>query len=145
MYKNSFGICYVQIFSNFYLILKSLKTRRISVFKVAMMLNIYHNSRVSCQQGPIRHAYAWQIGPFCQETLEFSGHILHKTSFIPMLTYCQYCTIEYSIEIPPQFKYFNWRKGSWNFHPMGDDHLSPGRNELYHSVMDFLSKHIEWP
>ena len=25
---------------------------------------------VSCQKGPIRHAYAWQIGPFWQDTLE---------------------------------------------------------------------------
>ena len=28
------------------------------------------NSRVSCQKGPTRHAYAWQIGPFWQDTLE---------------------------------------------------------------------------
>ena len=27
-------------------------------------------SRVSCQKGPTRHAYAWQIGPFWQDTLE---------------------------------------------------------------------------
>ena len=26
-------------------------------------------SRVSCQKGPTRHAYAWQIGPFWQDTL----------------------------------------------------------------------------
>ena len=25
---------------------------------------------VSCQKGPTRHAYAWQIGPFWQETLD---------------------------------------------------------------------------
>ena len=25
---------------------------------------------VSCQKGPTRHAYAWQIGPFLQDTLE---------------------------------------------------------------------------
>ena len=25
---------------------------------------------VSCQKGPTRHAYAWQIGPFYQDTLE---------------------------------------------------------------------------
>ena len=24
---------------------------------------------VSCQKGPTRHAYAWQIGPFWQDTL----------------------------------------------------------------------------
>ena len=25
---------------------------------------------VSCQKGPTRHAYAWQIGPFLQDTLD---------------------------------------------------------------------------
>ena len=29
-----------------------------------------HITRVSCQKGPNRHAYAWQIGPFWQDTLE---------------------------------------------------------------------------
>ena len=27
---------------------------------------------VSCQEGPTRHAYAWQIGPFWQDTLDVS-------------------------------------------------------------------------
>ena len=27
---------------------------------------------VSCQKGPTRHAYAWQIGPFWQDTFEMS-------------------------------------------------------------------------
>ena len=34
-----------------------------------------HRLRVSCQKGPTRHAYAWQIGPFWQDILE---HILHS-------------------------------------------------------------------
>ena len=29
-------------------------------------------SRVSCQKGPTRHAYAWQIGPFWQDTLDIN-------------------------------------------------------------------------
>ena len=33
-------------------------------------------SRVSCQKGPTRHAYAWQIGPFWQDTLDIWGTIL---------------------------------------------------------------------
>ena len=28
-------------------------------------------SRVSCQKGPTHHTYAWQIGPFWQDTLAF--------------------------------------------------------------------------
>ena len=33
---------------------------------------------VSCQKGPARHAYAWQIGPFWQDTLnmEFDAVML---------------------------------------------------------------------
>ena len=30
----------------------------------------YEISMVSCQKGPTRHAYAWQIGPFWQDTLD---------------------------------------------------------------------------
>ena len=30
-----------------------------------------HISRVSCEKGPTRHAYAWQIWPFWQNTLDF--------------------------------------------------------------------------
>ena len=30
---------------------------------------VTHMSMVSCQKGPTRHAYAWQIGPFWQDTL----------------------------------------------------------------------------
>ena len=33
--------------------------------------------RVSCQKGPTRHAYAWQIGPFWQDTLEVLLEINH--------------------------------------------------------------------
>ena len=28
-------------------------------------------SMVSCQKGPIRHAYTWQIGPFWQDILDY--------------------------------------------------------------------------
>ena len=31
---------------------------------------LVHISRVSCQKGPTRHAYAWQIRPFWQDTLD---------------------------------------------------------------------------
>ena len=33
-------------------------------------------SMVSCQKGPSRHAYAWQIGPFWQDTLDMNHCIL---------------------------------------------------------------------
>ena len=33
-------------------------------------LKSIHISRVSCHKGPTRHAYACQIGPFSQDTLD---------------------------------------------------------------------------
>ena len=33
-------------------------------------LKLRQISRVSCQKGPTHHAYAWQIGPFWQDTLD---------------------------------------------------------------------------
>ena len=32
----------------------------------------YNTSMVSCQKGPTRHAYAWQIGPFLQDNLDIT-------------------------------------------------------------------------
>ena len=36
------------------------------------------DSMVSCQKGPTRQAYAWQIGPFWQDTLAVSLDISVK-------------------------------------------------------------------
>ena len=40
---------------------------------------------VSCEKGPTRHAYAWQIGPFWQDTidLENSLHFSRDDSLVP--------------------------------------------------------------
>ena len=35
-----------------------------------MILKSEHISMASRQKGPTRHAYAWQIGPFWQDTLD---------------------------------------------------------------------------
>ena len=79
------------------------------------LFNDYLYSMVSCQKGPTRHAYAWQMGPFWQDTLVFAFNswwpydepIQHyapwsilvqviiwcllstKSLSEPMLTYCQ--------------------------------------------------------
>ena len=37
-------------------------------------------SRVSCQKCPTRHAYAWQIGPFWQDTLDILIHLLGRVT-----------------------------------------------------------------
>ena len=44
-----------------------------------------HISRVSCQNGPTRHAYAWQIGPFWQDILDIRGTkcYQHSTCWCP--------------------------------------------------------------
>ena len=45
-----------------------------------------YKSRVSSQKGPTCHAYAWQIGPFWQDTLEVTrGNIRWKVSNLNVL------------------------------------------------------------
>ena len=41
--------------------------QKILVFQLTIWSDGF-SSMVSCQKGPIRHAYAWQIGPFWQDT-----------------------------------------------------------------------------
>ena len=48
----------------------------VNLFRLGRLLMVsfsellIHISRVSCQKGPTRHAYAWQIEPFWQDTLD---------------------------------------------------------------------------
>ena len=42
------------------------------VMLIHSSLVMAYMSRVSCQKGPTRHAYAWLIGPFWQDTLDVS-------------------------------------------------------------------------
>ena len=44
-----------------------LPTRKLNEWLARLLTCI---SMVSCQKGPTRHAYAWQIGPFRQDTLD---------------------------------------------------------------------------
>ena len=43
---------------------------KISAGDTAFRLYLAQTSMVSYQKGPTRHAYAWQIGPFWQDTLD---------------------------------------------------------------------------
>ena len=46
-------------------------------------------SMVSCQKGPTRHAYAWQIGPFWQDTLDMcSAKLLLTIQCVFMFVPC---------------------------------------------------------
>ena len=38
---------------------------------------------ISCQKGPTRHAYAWKIGPFWQDTLEIWVYIGSDYGLLP--------------------------------------------------------------
>ena len=49
---------------------------RLPIYKLRVYIKSI--SRVSCQKGPTRHAYAWPIGPFWQDTLD-----IYKTQFVP--------------------------------------------------------------
>ena len=52
----------------------SIRKEPILTYLVRMNLDyiiiVFLISRVSCQKGPTRHAYAWQIGPFWPDTLD---------------------------------------------------------------------------
>ena len=53
------------------------RNERPNVNQIIRHWNIFqHKSMVSCQKGPTRHAYAWQIGPFWQNTLEVWSHYM---------------------------------------------------------------------
>ena len=59
--------------------------------------------RVSCWKGPTRHAYAWQIGPFWQDTLDIKevhdglpwGRILIQYTILMHTNYikCKYIVL----------------------------------------------------
>ena len=52
---------------------------------------------VSCQKGPTRHAYAWQIGPFWQDTLELQvvigNFVLNRECSVTFVTLMKSSTL----------------------------------------------------
>ena len=42
----------------------------IQIFDDDDLALMWRISRVSCQKGPICHAYAWRVGPFWQDTID---------------------------------------------------------------------------
>ena len=58
---------------SFYLQLRnSMLCNPVSSVVLLIVNNFIHMSMVSFQKGPTRHAYAWQIGPFWQDTIDVS-------------------------------------------------------------------------
>ena len=52
--------------------------------EVTAVCSIFHISRVSCQKGPICHAYAWRVGPFWQDTIDYTVYVNnHAWPFTP--------------------------------------------------------------
>ena len=45
-------------------------------FRHSHLVTLDHISMVSCQKGPTRHANAWQIGPFWQDTLDIQSTVV---------------------------------------------------------------------
>ena len=52
-----------------------------------------HMSMVSCQKGPTRHAYAWQIGPFWQDALDVSSIVSSTYVQCSAIVIAVLCTI----------------------------------------------------
>ena len=64
---------------------------------------IHDISRVSCQKGPSRHAYAWQIGPFWQDTLDLLPLQIHHHAYTPDISHTQimsFLAIVFSVFLP---------------------------------------------
>ena len=60
---------------------------------------------VSCQKGPTRHAYAWQIGPFWQDTLEMFLYHLAKQCSAARHWGCSVILVRYMfISLWPNYK-----------------------------------------
>ena len=59
---------------------------------------------VSCQKGPTRHAYAWQIGPFWQDTLDIRNDNIYHVNieaypfFLKYVSFIQ-ATFQFAISI----------------------------------------------
>ena len=63
---------------------------------VDMILPLHHiyNLMVSCHKGPTRHAYAWQIGPFWQDTLNMQVMAWYQTGAKPLPEQMMRCITE---------------------------------------------------
>ena len=63
---------------------------------------------VSCQMGPTRHAYAWQIGPFWQDTLDITNiyvqfHQMHA-AFGVCVVFISDSIGTYAVDVAPMVK-----------------------------------------
>ena len=71
---------------------------------------IYHISMLSCQKGPTRHAYAWQIGPFWQDTLDIdidTDTDIHWNGKVVRVT-----ALAVTGDGEVKLQHFQWRSGS---------------------------------
>ena len=79
-------------------------------FPVKLPFGECHMSRVSCQKGPTRHAYAWQIGPFWQDTLNvfmMNQHIQviawqSGTKLLPVSMFTKFYDVALNHSSPPE-------------------------------------------
>ena len=53
----------------------SMLCNNLSVSQISVSGTIVLISRASCQKGTTRHVYAWQIGPFWQDSLDICTYI----------------------------------------------------------------------
>ena len=70
--SNTLLVCHICLHSSLNHILRGGPALRGLVIK-------QHISMVSCQKGPTRHAYAWQIGPFWQDNLDITIYLKMAT------------------------------------------------------------------
>ena len=67
---------------------------------------------VSCQKGPTHHAYAWQIGPFWQDTLELFDVLRIQHMGITGLTNMWLLAVD--VRVRNDYNSTAWLSGSMN-------------------------------
>ena len=105
--------------------------RGYTVLRHEQYVNIFHLSksehisRVSCQKGPTRHAYAWRIGPFWQDTLDIrtwmpQAGILVMDKELHSILFCEILLLIYAGNMGPARYRISYCKLKWSHNHLID-------------------------
>ena len=136
---------FIQIFLSNKMVLKTTSAKW-QPFVNMLIPKVTHMSRVSCQKGPTHHAYAWQIGPFWQDTLDVGIPVSQAQPALMVIKLPRHpWRVKASISITPmKHQHCNWPLHNmlWN------DGLTIGKRfpiqiDVWTSVVEFLATRID--
>ena len=101
---------------------------------------------VSCQTGPTHHAYAWQIGPFWQDTLDYETGLWTVNSLTPERCGCNGYNGRHFTDISqktPDSKVHGANMGHiWGRQDPGGPHVGPMIFVVWDIQMYFIASKI---